>query len=174
MKTSGWSRAARPEGPRKHRALHEPARARRLDELVAERGVELAQSRHDHRRLLAIGPVLERSLRLAQVDLRSVGRIRVELEREGGVLPLPEQAYSSATNAVAVLVFDGASLEELILGILVGLVLALDVSTERKPVGGQNPRPECFPAKRVIDGPRRFLLLRPNGGSAPHRLHLLA
>ncbi len=35
---------ARPEGPRRLRSLHEPARARRLDELVAEGRVELARA----------------------------------------------------------------------------------------------------------------------------------
>ena len=146
----GQARPART--PARARTLHEPARARRLDELVAEGGVELAQRRHDDRRLSAIGPVLERSLCLSKVDLRAVGRIGVDLEGEGHVLPLTQKAHACAPDAEPVLVLEGPALRKLILGVLMRLVLALHVGAIRDPVGRSDPRPERLLAERCRRG----------------------
>ena len=138
-------------------ALHEPAGARRFDELVAERRIELSERGHEDRRLRSVRAVLQRRLRLAQIDLGTVRRVRVELHGEGHVFPFAGHAHASAPDREPVLVHGRAALEELVLRILVRLVLRLEVAADGDPFGRKDPGPERLAAQRQ-DSRRRALI----------------
>ena len=59
-----------PERAAQRGALHEPSGARRFDQLVAERRIELTQRGHENRWISPIRPILERCFGLAKIDLR--------------------------------------------------------------------------------------------------------